>query len=429
MTYEEALTYIHSVIWRGKRLGLTRITELLARMGNPQKELKFVHIAGTNGKGSTAAMTASVLQAAGYRTGLFISPFIHCFNERMQIDGSPIEDQELVELVAQVRPFAEAMADKPTEFELITALAFAYFRQKRCDIVVLEVGLGGKLDSTNVIDTPEAAVITALGLDHTKELGSTIEEIAEAKAGIIKEKGQVVFYGQNPAALSVIEKTVRKHRCFLRLPDYDSLHLVSRSWEGQCFSYGGYKELRISLLGTYQLNNAAVVVETVQALREKGWRISDIAMREGLAAARWTGRFERLCDRPAIFVDGSHNPQGIRATAASLRAYFPRGGITFLVGVLADKDAPNMMKELTGLAKSFITVSPPSMRAMEAEELAKLLRTMTDRPVQAAASLEEGCTLAQKAAGKEGVICALGSLYMVGELTELFLQMCTHNLE
>ncbi|MCI8565003.1 MAG: bifunctional folylpolyglutamate synthase/dihydrofolate synthase [Lachnospiraceae bacterium] len=423
MTYEEALIYIHSVIWRGKRLGLSRICTLLSRMGNPEKELKFVHIAGTNGKGSTAAMTASVLQEAGYRTGLFISPFIHCFNERMQINGCPIEDVELVELVEEIRPLAEAMEDKPTEFELITALAFAYFRKNHCDIVVLEVGLGGKMDSTNVIGTPEAAVITALGLDHTKELGDTIEEIAAAKAGIIKENGTVVFYGQNAVALPIIEETAKRMHCKLLLPDYDSLHLEARDADGQRFSYGGRTGLRIRLLGTYQLYNAAVVIETIQVLQRQGWNISDVALQKGLSAARWTGRFENICSRPRIFVDGSHNPQGMQATAASLRAYVPQGGITFLVGVLADKDPAGMMGELTGLASSFIAVTPPSMRAMEAAELAGLLRTMTDRPVQAAASLEEGCALALKAAGPDGVICALGSLYMVGDLTRIFREM------
>ena len=420
MTYEEALTYIHSVIWQGKRLGLSRIRALLARMGNPERDLKFVHIAGTNGKGSTAAMTASVLQEAGYRTGLFISPFIHCFNERMQIDGRPIEDRELIALVEEIQPLAKEMEDKPTEFELIAALAFSYFQKNRCDIVVLEVGLGGKMDSTNVIGTPEAAVITALGLDHTRELGDTIEEIAAAKAGIIKEGGTVVFYGQNTAALPMIEKTAKQMHCELYLPDYESLRLEARDKNGQRFSYGGYEGLQIGLLGTYQLSNAAVAVETIKALRKRGWEVSDAALRNGLAAARWSGRFEKLCSRPQIFVDGSHNPQGMRATAASLRAYVPQGGITFLAGVLADKDAAGMMRELTGLAASFITVTPPSMRAMEAETLAGLLRTMTDRPVRAAKSLEEGCALALRAAGPDGVICALGSLYMVGDLTKVF---------
>ncbi|MCI8401666.1 MAG: bifunctional folylpolyglutamate synthase/dihydrofolate synthase [Lachnospiraceae bacterium] len=422
MTYEEALSYIHSVIWRGKRLGLTRIQELLMRMGNPEKKLKFVHIAGTNGKGSTAAMTASVLQEAGYRTGLFISPFIHCFNERMQINGSPISDEELVEVTASIRPLAEAMEDKPTEFELITALAFAYFYRNHCDIVVLEVGLGGAMDSTNVIDTPEAAVITALGLDHTKELGGAIEEIARAKAGIIKKNSRVVFYGRNEAALPVIRKAVENSGSTLVMPDYDRLHVRSRDLTGQTFSYEDYENLRIALLGVYQLYNAAVVIETVRELRKGGWQIHDEALRTGLLHTRWTGRLERIGSHPDIFVDGSHNPQGVKATAESLKTYFPGGGITFLVGVLADKDAVNMIKELPSLASSFVTVTPPSMRGMTAEELAGLMQSITDRPVAAAESLEEGCRMALEAAGEDGVVCAIGSLYTVGDLTRIFRQ-------
>lgn len=420
MTYEEALTYIHSVIWRGKRIGLGRITELLHRMDNPQKDLKFVHVAGTNGKGSTASMTASVLKEAGYRTGLFISPFIHVFNERMQIDGYPIEDEELVELTTYVRELAETMEDKPTEFELITALAFEYFKRNQCEIVVLEVGLGGEMDSTNVIDVPEVAVITALGLDHTKELGDTIQDIAKAKAGIIKEGGQVVFYGQNPEVLPIIEQTAAEKHCTLVMPDYERLEAGERDLNGQTFSYKEYKDLRISLLGTYQLYNAAVVIETIEALRRKGWEISDGALYTGLEESQWTGRFEKISEKPLIFVDGSHNPHGIKATAASLRTYFPEGGITFLVGVLADKDAVHMMEELPQLASSFITITPPSMRAMDSYKLAELLRSMTDKPVKAASSVAEGCAMALQEAGEDGVICAIGSLYMVGDVTKEF---------
>ncbi len=420
MTYEEALTYIHSVIWRGKRIGLGRITKLLGEMGNPEKELKFVHVAGTNGKGSTASMTASVLREAGYHTGLFISPFIHVFNERMQIDGEMISDGELVELTTYIRGLAEQMEDKPTEFELITALAFEYFKRNCCEIVVLEVGLGGEMDSTNVIPTPEVAVITALGLDHTKELGDTIEDIAKAKAGIIKEGGQVVFYGQNPQAQVIVEEAAAKKHCCLTIPEYDALEEGEKDLTGQTFSYKGYENLRISLLGTYQLYNACVVIETVKALRRQGWEINDSAIRHGLEHSQWTGRFEKISENPLIFVDGSHNPHGIKATAASLRTYFPQGGITFLVGVLADKDAVHMMEELPQMASSFITVTPPSMRAMDSAALAEMLRTMTDKPVQAASSVEEGCAMAVGAAGEDGVVCAIGSLYLVGDVTRGF---------
>ena len=206
MNYESAMEYIHAVQWAGHKPGLTRTRTLLAALGNPHKQLKFVHVAGTNGKGSTAAMLASCLRAAGYHVGLYTSPFINRFNERIQMDGKQIGDEELVRLVEKIKPAADAMTDVPTEFEIITALGMLYFAEKHCDIVVLEVGLGGTLDSTNVIEAPECAVITALGMDHVKELGPTIADIASAKAGIIKENSPVVSYGGVPEADAVIEK-------------------------------------------------------------------------------------------------------------------------------------------------------------------------------------------------------------------------------
>lgn len=420
MNYQEALQYIHSVEWRGSRLGLERTYELLDRLGNPQKDLRFVHVAGTNGKGSTAAMLASILEASGYRTGLYTSPYIHRFNERMQVNGQMIGDEELAELTEQLRPFASAMEDPPTEFELITALAMEFFKRRQCQVVVLEVGLGGALDSTNVIDTPELAVVTAIGLDHTRELGDTIPQIASAKAGIIKEGGDVVIYGQNPEAEAVLERTVQEKHGRLYRPAYGTLRPVSRSLKGQVFDYGAYRNLQIPLLGTYQLNNAAVAIAAAEVLAGKGWAIAPETLAEGLARTRWRGRFELLSEEPVILADGSHNLQGIRATAGSLREYFPEGGILFVVGVLADKDARSMMEAILPLAKEFITVTPPSPRAMEAGELAELLRSLGAGAVTAAASIPEGCGLALGKAGKTGIICALGSLYMVGGLTQAF---------
>ena len=293
--------------------------------------------------------------------------------------------------------------------------------------MVLEVGLGGELDSTNVIGTPEAAVITALGMDHTRELGDTIREIARAKAGIIKEGGDVIFYGRNQEALSVIREAAKTKNNTLMIPDYQSLRLQKRDLSGQSFSYGRYSNLQIRLLGTYQVNNAAVVIETIEVLRKRGWAVSDEALRKGLLSARWTGRLELVRDHPRVFVDGSHNPQGVQATAKSLRTYFPQENIIFLTGVLADKDVAGMMCELPELARCFITVKPPGMRGMEAEELAQCLRRLTDKKVQAAESLEEGCMLALAEAGEDGVICAIGSLYMVGELTKIFQRLLPQN--
>ena len=419
MTYNEALTYIHSICWKGSRLGLGRTRELLQKLGNPEKQLKFVHIAGTNGKGSCAAMLSSILEAAGYRVGLYTSPFINRFNERMQINHQCIPDGELAELTAYIRPFADGMADPPTEFELITALAMVYFARHQCDIVVLEVGMGGELDSTNIIDVPEAAVIMAMGLDHVKELGPTMADIARAKAGIIKAGGRVVSYGGNPEADAVIAAACREKNASLRQPDFAAIVPGDFSLEGQSFSYKGWHDLRIPLVGAYQMKNAAVVLETVEVLRQRGWHISDEAVVQGLKNTRWPARFEVLRRDPVFIVDGGHNPHGIRATAESLRRLFPGRKITFVTGVMADKDVEHILGLIVPLADQFFTVRPDNPRAMDAGELARRIEAMGAKAT-ACASVRDGVDRAIQAEGPHGVACALGSLYMSGEVRSCF---------
>lgn len=419
MTYEEALSYIHSICWKGSKLGLDRTRELLGKLDDPQKELKFIHIAGTNGKGSTAAMLSSILEEAGYRVGLYTSPFINRFNERMQVNHQPIPDEELAALTEYVRPHADAMADSPTEFELITALAMVWFARQKCDIVVLEVGMGGELDSTNIIDVPEAAVIAAMGLDHVKELGPTMADIARAKAGIIKEGGRVVSYGGNPEADEVIAAVCRARNASLCQPDFSAIVPGDFSLEGQTFSYKGWRGLRIPLVGAYQMNNAAVVLETVEVLRQRGWSVSDEAVRQGLADTRWPARFEVLRRDPVFIVDGGHNPHGIRATAESLRRLFPGRKITFVTGVMADKDVEHILGLIVPLAEQFFTVRPDNPRAMDAGELAARIEAMGAKAT-ACASVRDGVDRAIQAEGPHGVACALGSLYMSGEVRSCF---------
>ena len=419
MTYEEALSYIHSICWKGSKLGLDRTRELLGKLNDPQKELKFIHIAGTNGKGSTAAMLSSILEEAGYRVGLYTSPFINRFNERMQVNHQPIPDEELAALTEYVRPHADAMADSPTEFELITALAMVWFARQKCDIVVLEVGMGGELDSTNIIDVPEAAMIAAMGLDHVKELGPTMADIARAKAGIIKEGGRVVSYGGNPEADEVIAAVCRARNASLCQPDFSAIVPGDFSLEGQTFSYKGWRGLRIPLVGAYQMNNAAVVLETVEVLRQRGWSVSDEAVRQGLADTRWPARFEVLRRDPVFIVDGGHNPHGIRATAESLRRLFPGRKITFVTGVMADKDVEHILGLIVPLADQFFTVRPDNPRAMDAGELARRIEAMGAKAT-ACASVRDGVDRAIQAEGPHGVACALGSLYMSGEVRSCF---------
>ena len=271
MNYESALEYIHAVQWAGHKPGLTRTRTLLAALGDPHKQLRFIHVAGTNGKGSTAAMLASCLQAAGYRVGLYTSPFINRFNERIQVNGQQIPDEELVRLVERVKPAADAMADVPTEFEIITALGMLYFAERHCDIVVLEGGLGGTLDSTNVIDPPECAVITALGMDHVKELGPTIADIAAAKAGIIKPGSPVVSYGGVPEADAVILRVAKERNAPLTVVDFDKLKFEGGDLDAVTFDFDGLDGVKLPLIGSYQPRNAAVAITALRAVFA-GWQ-------------------------------------------------------------------------------------------------------------------------------------------------------------
>ena len=416
MTYEEALNAIHAVHWQGHKPGLGRTRALLAALGDPHKALRFVHVAGTNGKGSTAAMLDSCLRAAGYRTGLFTSPYINRFNERVQVDGVPIPDGDLVRLVERVQPAAAAMADTPTEFEFITALGMLWFAEQRCDIVVLEVGLGGALDSTNVIDPPECAVITALGLDHVKELGPTLADIAAAKAGIIKPGAPAVSYGGAPEADRVIAAAARACGAPLTVVDFTRLRLRGAGLDGQTFDFDGLDGLTLPLLAGYQPRNAAVAVTALRALRARGWDIPDEAIRRGLASVRWPGRFELLRRSPPFLLDGSHNAHGMRATADSLRSLFPGQKFVFLVSIMADKDADEMLRLLLPLAKAFVTVTAPSPRAIPAADLAARIEALGGRAEPAAsipAAVERAAALA---AG--GPAAALGTLYFSGEVRQ-----------
>ena len=418
MSYDEAMDYIHHVTWRGSRLGLERTRELLDRIGNPHQKLKFIHVAGTNGKGSTCAMIAKTLTLAGYQTGLYISPFINRFNERMQLNGEPISDELLAKITEFVRPHAEAMADHPTEFELITVIAFEYFLRSKADIVVLEVGMGGELDSTNVIGTPELAVITNIGLDHTRELGPTMTDIAKAKAGIIKQDGDVLIYGLNPEADEVFANACLSRGARLHITDHSRIANVSASLEALSFDCAPYGAVTCGLIGTYQAKNAAVAITALELLQQKGWKIATQHIKDGLRSVRWPARFELLQQNPIFIADGGHNPQGIGAVAESLKEHFPNRKITFLIGIMADKDIPQMIDQLAPLAQEFITVTPDNPRALSADVLAGML---IERGLKATSrgSVEEGIRLAIERAGADGIVCALGSLYLLGDVRAL----------
>ncbi|MEG0303548.1 MAG: folylpolyglutamate synthase/dihydrofolate synthase family protein [Gordonibacter sp.] len=427
----DPIAYINEPRWMGSRLGLDRIRELLERLGRPQDDLKFVHVAGTNGKGSTCAYLSSILQEAGYRTGLFTSPFIETFEERIRVDGRNISSDELARVALAVRDQAEAMDDHPTEFELMCAVALVHFVRRACDIAVLEVGLGGRLDSTNVIDAPEVAVVARIGLDHTALLGSTLAAIAGEKAGIVKDGVPVVSWPQEGEAMAVVEEAARTHGAALTVPDFAQLQVGPVEQRGgtsvRLFTYGSLCNLETSLLGSYQPANAALAIETARVLGENGWSIPDAVVRAGIAQARWPGRFEVVDagpDRPTVVVDGGHNPQGARALVDSLADVFPGKKPVFVIGVLEDKDYPEMLEVILPAGAGFVAVTPDNPRALPADKLARAIRWTGQDLLGCAActnpyvarDMADALAQARELAGPDGLVCAFGSLYSIAAL-------------
>ena len=409
----QAVEYIHSFSWLGSRPGLERTRQLLSAMGNPEEKLHFVHIVGTNGKGSTAAILASVLTAAGYTTGLYTSPYIHHFEERMTVNGEEITGEELAEITQWVGTLADRMEEHPTEFELVTCVALEFYRRRGCDIVVLEAGMGGRLDSTNVIPAPQAVVITNIGLDHTAQLGNTVEAIAGEKAAVIKDGCPVILYEQSEGVTQVVEKVCQAHGSPLTIASAQDVTLERESPEGQWWDWKG-ESLFVPLLGDNQRHNGAVVLHTLEAIAPN-YPVSAQALREGLARVRWPGRFEVLRRRPWFVVDGGHNPQCAATVADNLNRYFPGKAPVLLLGVLEDKDRAGLCELVAPLAQAFVTITPPSPRALDAQTLACEL-AQYGKPTFAASSIPQGVERAMELAGEDGVVCALGSLYSVGEI-------------
>ena len=437
----DPIAYINAPRWQASRLGLDRIRELLKRLGDPQNSLRIVHVAGTNGKGSTCAYIANVLQAAGYRVGWFSSPFIERFEERIRVDGKNIAMPDLARVTLQVREHAEQMSvetgDHPTEFELMTAVALLHFAQVGCQVAVLEVGLGGRLDSTNVITAPDVAVITRIGLDHTDLLGDTIGKIAAEKAGIIKSGSAVVTWPQEPEAAEAVEAAALAAGCTVAQPDFRELdiapvrHLDSGQIEPgkpsviRPFTYKG-GEYETTLLGSYQPQNAALALETVFALQRRGWDIPQSAIERGVAATRWSGRFEVLPHvpgKPTVVIDGGHNPQGAQALADSLADVFANRKAVLLSGVMADKDHPTMLRTVLPHAAAFVTVTPDNPRALPAAEYAAEAARIAaespdvdaNLPICAAQTYADAARKAGELAGPDGIVCAFGSLYSIAQ--------------
>ncbi len=426
----DAVAYINAPSWQASRLGLHRMEELLERLGRPQDSLRFVHVAGTNGKGSTCAYIASVLQAAGLSTGLFTSPFIETFEERIRVDGAVISAAELKRATLRVRDAAEAMAaepegEHPTEFELMFAVALVHFRAAGCAVAVVEVGLGGRLDATNVIEAPVVCAITRIGYDHTALLGDSIAAIAGEKAGIIKPGAAVVTCEQVPEAASVIARVCEERGCSLRVVRSDEVTVGAIDWEAvpprRSFAFDGICH-ETALLASYQPENAAVALGVCAALRRAGWPVDRRSEQEGIASARWPARFEVLGVSPLLIVDGAHNLDGARALVASLaevqagRAQ-SGGGVIMVMSVLADKDYEAMVATLAARAQAFFTFTAPSPRALSAEELAVCARTVAPSvEAHSCSSASAALEGALARADVDDIVVACGSLYSVADV-------------
>lgn len=411
--FEIAHKLLRRAALEGRKPGLERVRILADKLGSPQEKLRVIHISGTNGKGSFGAMLTSVLTAAGIKNGWFSSPALTDITDSFRICGEPVTYHKLAEVLCDIAPVFDSMDDKPTEFEVITAAAYELFYRSGCEIAVIECGLGGSLDSTNIVSSPLLSVITNVQLDHTDVLGTSTAEIAAHKAGIIKRGRPVLFGGTDESALEVIEEKAAQCGSELFTTDYSRLKIVSQTIDGTVISFGGYGRIVLSMLGEYQPYNAASVLTAVDILKGLGTDIPDRAVIEGMASAVWHGRFEVLKKNPHIIYDGAHNPDGIKSTARSIRRYFGGRKIVLLMCVMADKDYSCYADELGELAELVVTASPEGIsRALDSRSLAAALAAggMNAVPFD---DFGEGVRYAVGYARKLGCpLAALGTLYM-----------------
>ena len=418
MNYQQTLDWLNSLGRFGMKLGLTRIRALLTAMGDPQELFQGVHVAGTNGKGSVCAMLAGILQAAGYQIGLMTKPHLISYTERIQVDQQPITDDDFAALLTELQPIFDRVAadhGQPTEFEVLTSASLYYFARAGIDLLICEVGLGGRLDATNVVDLG-VDIITNIALDHTQHLGATLELIAAEKAGILKPDSLAITAAQ-PPALGVIEAEAKRQQIpLLRLGHEITLTAVDRDWSGLLVtvttSSATYPDLRVPLLGLHQAENAALAVAGVDALRSRGWEVSDGAMKNGLAHARWPGRLDVVDNDPIVLVDGAHNPAGLDRTltaAAHLRHGKP---IVVIFGAMQDKDLSAMLARLREAGAPVIFSGIDWHRAADPSELA----TAYGDSSQVAPSASRALAMARQQVGKDGIVLVCGSIYLAGEV-------------
>ncbi|MCI8668757.1 MAG: bifunctional folylpolyglutamate synthase/dihydrofolate synthase [Lachnospiraceae bacterium] len=424
MTYAEARDYIEKIGKKGSIPGLENICGLMHMLSDIQEKLKIIHIAGTNGKGSTSAYISGILKQAGYKVGRFSSPAVFEYLEIFTINDVPISEQEYADCMENVREASETLTasggGEPTAFEMETALAFLYFYRNDCDFVILETGMGGTFDSTNVISAPVCSVITSVSMDHMNFLGNTLYEIAGQKAGIIKQGRPVITAEQKEEVLTVIrQRALQKRAEFIRVEKPRRIFCHPEGTVMDYVSSSGIflKDIHTRMLGTFQAENMAVAIETVLWLKKAGLPIFEEDIKKGIANARWPGRFERVCSRPAVYLDGGHNPGAAERIRETMEIYFTNSKIIYIMGVLADKDYETVLSITAPLADEIITITPDHVRGLDGKILAEAAKKY-NKNVFCAEHLEQAITQAAASAGTGGVILVFGSLSYLAKAKE-----------
>ena len=417
MNYEEAVEYIHATLKFGSKPGLARIGEFVKRLGDPHKKMKYVHVAGTNGKGSTTAMISSILIRAGYSAGMYISPFIENFRERIQLGGEMIPEDELALRTTRIKDIIEAMVaegcDNPTEFTIITGLALDYFAAKGCEVAVLEVGMGGRLDATNIIESPEVSVITSIAYDHMQYLGDTLAKIAYEKCGIIKPGRPVVAaYGQPAEALEVIRATAAERGCELHIPDERAISDIRTDTFGGSYRYDGL-DITLNMPGRHQIQNSMNAIAAARILQAEGFKISDEDIVKGISDTQFGGRLEVVAKEPLCLIDGGHNRDGVARLCEYIDRELAGRRLIAIMGMSADKDAKTCMGEVAKRSASMIVTEAVNIRALKADDGLKLVEGITR--AEAEPDVEKAVKRAFELAEKDDIILACGSLYMIGD--------------
>ncbi|OJF97189.1 folylpolyglutamate synthase/dihydrofolate synthase family protein [Alkalibacterium sp. 20] len=419
MDMKSVIELVNTNRGNGRKESLNRMHSLLDKIGNPEKALSFVHIAGTNGKGSTASFISEILVQANIKTGVFTSPHLERINERIRVDGALITDEDFIKTTEQVAAIVDEVEQECGEhlysFEILTAVALLYFYQQECDLVVLEAGIGGRLDATNTIPTPEVAVVTSIGMDHMRLLGDTLEKIASEKAGIIKEHGDVVLPHFSPSIDEVFKEVAENKKALIHSVLEKDVKELSVTEDGSTFSYKQFATLKVKMVGKHQVNNALLAIEAALILKNKGYKITDKNISQGIEATYWPGRMEKIQANPIIFIDGAHNPEGVKVLRESIETLFPNKRLTIIVGMMKDKDYMHMIDEILPFTKKVYTVSPDPYRGFPARVVAKQLQ---EKGIEADPfdSTKEVVEFLKEQKKSNEIFIVFGSLYLIGDI-------------